>query len=437
MIKLKKIIKKLIKRYILIKIILHVLRYLIEIKYRKCNSLIDISGDMYYKYSDQMIIMLRPLLNNYIKHIEKNNIIISVNNFVAIGHLYPEIDLLLRELKNNKAIKNKIIWFTAPKSKLIIEKKEIFERENLKIKISGLIHLISTLAMKIRPDLSICVSQSSLNIINGRKNISACEVFQGRQLNRARRLKEDQNVFPLREYGEANNSKKILVELGISEPYAVVQIKDKAINGTFKPVDPNTYCGVINYLHENGYSIVFAGREKMPECFKMLGVINYAESKYANGINDYLIVYNAEMIIGSASGYVMIAELLNKPLVSVNAWQHVSYIGKKTVLVPTILTKNGKKMKYEDQRMYAFSDTMLDDNNLPINKFEINSIDATSDDIVDATRELVQLMKDGFGYTESQIRLKNKNMHNMLGVGESRISEKFIAKNRKIFFNEN
>ena len=245
--KLRKLFINIKNKFTLIKLGVHFSRYALFESYRRNNSLIDLSPRHYYSYSKSMIIVFKWILNKYIKYLESNNIIISVNNIVAIGHLYPEIDLLLRELKENKDLQNKIIWFTAPKSKLLIQSKKIFERDNLVIKISGIVHLISTLAMKMRPDLSICVAQSSLNIIKGEKNVSVHEVFQWRQLNRAKKLRENKNEFPLRKYGEIFNSSEIFEKLNILKPYVVVQIKDKAINGTFKPVDPDTYLGAIKY----------------------------------------------------------------------------------------------------------------------------------------------------------------------------------------------
>jgi hypothetical protein len=106
------------------------------------------------------------------------------------------------------------------------------------------------------------------------------------------------------------------------------------------------------------------------------------------------------------------------------------------VLIPTILTKKGVQMKFENQRKYAFSEETLDESNLPIDRGEINANDADSDDILHAIKELIRLKKDGYVYSENQIKLKKINTHNMLGVGASRISEAFIIKNRGIFFDE-
>jgi len=431
----KRMVQRLRSRSIFVAAVIHVIRLFISAEYRKKRPTIICASDAFlYKYGRTTAYLLWPVLFFIAKVLSKKNIYISVHNIVAVGHLYPEIDLLKRYLSTGRLPANSYILFVQPKSELLVGIKELFDDEHVLIIASGALHLLFQLTAILRPEISVNVSQSSLNYVAKKNDLSVHDVFMGRQYERAVFISSQPDNFPLRKYGDSYRGAFVHQKLGIRDRYVVIQIKDKAVNATFQPVDPHTYLPALGWIKSRGYDIVFAGREKLPDCFSHLNIYNYSESAYANPINDYMLVFNASFVLGSASGFVMIAELLNIPLLSINSWQHVSYVGRKTILIPTLLEKEGMTLSFEDQRKYAFSTMPTGDDNLPLDKGNYKALDASANDILQGLIELTERMRhNDWGYTALQRKVKVLSPRTMLGVGLSRISNDFLVKN-KIFF---
>ena len=427
-------IKRVILSSIFLSTFVHLGKIILDENFRKKRSIISTRSNFFYFYGRILKFFLFPFLKVTSFYLKRNKIYISVHNLSAIGHLYPEIDLLIRYLRIGHLDRKAVIWFVMPSDPLLFYLKKIFERDRLKIKLSGFQHLFFNLVMLVDKRQAICVSQSSLNYINGLKRLSPNDVFLSRQYRRAVLLSKEQEIFPLRSYGENYIGESILDRIGIKGSYVVLQIKDRAVNGTFQAVDPRCYLLGLKWLKSKGYQIVFAGRERMPECFANFGVYNYSESEHANPLNDYMLIFHSSFVIGSASGFVMMAELLNIPLLTINSWQHVSYVGRKTILIPTLLKKDGKNLTFDQQKDYAFSTKPTGPDNLPLNKRDYKASDAKANDVLRGLVELLSRIESGdWGYSSLQKKVKERSRDSMLGVGLSRISHDFVDKNRKIF----
>src|SRR5579872_1842628 len=113
----------------------------------------------------------------------------------------------------------------------------------------------------------------------------------------------------------------LLKELEVeNDRFCLVQIKEVVMNATAMATDPKTLLPMLDYLRENGYKFVFAGREKMPVEFSRFGMINYSESPLANFKNDILLFKSCHLAIVNGSGVSNFAETLNKPYLFFNFW---------------------------------------------------------------------------------------------------------------------
>src|SRR6185503_19608871 len=63
---------------------------------------------------------------------------------------------------------------------------------------------------------------------------------------------------------------------------ALLHLKFGVINATAAPSDPRAYVPAIKWLKQQGYRPVLIGRERVPQEFADLGVLNYAESAIAS-----------------------------------------------------------------------------------------------------------------------------------------------------------
>jgi putative glycosyltransferase (TIGR04372 family) len=218
---------------------------------------------------------------------------------------------------------------------------------------------------------------------------------------------------------------KRLLNLIGSSKYIVIQIKTESVNGTLKPVNPSTYLEAIRKAKKNGYTIVLGGREKMPDIFQSEGVINYSESDAATPLNDFLLVLNSDAVIASASGFSFIADIIEKPLLTLNCWHIVGYPGYATIAIPSRIRYEGNLLSLFDQYAFAIK------HGQGIHELELcDPVDANSQDILDGYEQLIHLI-DNKKYPESVGHkvFRNLFIDGPLPIQDSVISEKFLEKN--------
>jgi len=376
--------------------------------------------------------MFFPVLLLVKNFLQKRSMLISVDNLFAIGHIYPEIDELIRFLHQHENQNLKIIY-AYPSTKLI--SKEIFCADRLILIESGLWHCCLVIIAMCEPSLSISMAHSVVSCINQR-DASVREVFLVRQVRAAFRKRQHATYFPLRNYGDANRFPDDLRKLvGPPGSYVVVQIKDYAVNGTWKAVDPLSYEDAFGYLITKGYSIVLGGRESYPSNFRKFGVIDFANSCIASALTDYWLVYGAKLVVGSASGFCLIPEALDKPLVSINSWQHIPYIGRKTINIPSRLVVNSDPLSFKQQLKFLLSGETSISGDSSASHFSV--VDASSKEILEGIKEIFAVIEGG---TESiplsvnQEKIKELYFYTLAGTGQSTVSEFFLKRHKKYFF---
>lgn len=252
-----------------------------------------------------------------------------------------------------------------------------------------------------------------------------------REWYRRRLLKP--NFYPLKEHNLAL-SEELAAFLGDDKQHiALVHIKENIMNATAKVTDPATYMPALEHLVSQGYTLVFVGREKMPDLFLQLPIINYANSRHASFLHDLQLFSIAQLAITGGSGIAWIADCLHTPILYVNSWHLFMPPGtEKCIYVPTLVKrKNGGMLSFIDQFELYLGNNFTNGDAFPSAEYE--AVNASSDDIYNALLELLRIKKDEAPVSSFQERFKYLHPMGWTCFAQSRISESFIRKYGNLF----
>ncbi len=239
--------------------------------------------------------------------------------------------------------------------------------------------------------------------------------------------------FPLKEATFDNNQ---LIEFlnGNAEKLALIHIKTNIMNAAAKLTDPKTYLDTLAYLVDLGYHLVFVGREKMPEVFQQYQIINYSESSIASFKNDIQLFNLADIAITAGSGISYLADCYGKPLLYLNYWHlFMPPFSRYCVCVPTLVQqRSGGLLKFTEQ--WELYNSLADVGPEIFPEMQYQARNATSDEILAATKELISLKEN---YQErSALQERFRHLDNKLGWlfnSGSRVSEYFLKKHSDLF----
>ena len=188
----------------------------------------------------------------------------------------------------------------------------------------------------------------------------------------------------------------------------------------------------INYFQNKDYQIVLAGREQLPAIFLNNSIIDYANSKYANSLNDFIIVGNCSLVISSGSGFCFLPESFDKPLLIYNAHHIVLHFGRRTIYVPTLLSRRSEMFNATIQFKYLCTYGA----DCGFNNFDDFYIlhQPTSEEILNAAKELEEMLNDSPPpFTSLQKKIRDNGGCPLLSYGLSRISNYYLS-NHEYFF---
>lgn len=214
---------------------------------------------------------------------------------------------------------------------------------------------------------------------------------------------------------------------------ALLHIKETVCNATALQTDPHTYGKAIEHLLNQGYELVFFGREKMPEFFKEFPIYNYAESKLATFPNDIFLTSMSHLVLCGGSGIAYLPDCLGKYFLMVNSWHlPLPQPSEKCIYIPTLVSdKQGNKLSFAEQ-FHLYSNA--EDKGAEIFPFdEFTPRNASSDEILEGIRELIMLSQKQSPWTENQIRFRNIGFPYPSYYAESRVSEYFLQKHSDRF----
>ena len=438
--KLKDILRKIAKYhrensiFYLISVI-HIAKYFLLKNYRKTRCLIDPTTEFFYKYRKFANYFSIPLLILG-KYFERKKIFISVNNEwnFSVGHFYSETDLAKRMQKLVDKYSGSQIWFTTSRKDILGETLYAFRSENFNILIGGIKRLVLTFVAIKYPAISIDASIGKEDYIFGTTSLDSSAVYDDKSRQRARLISNSPEFYPNKDkLGHYHNQKlKLMRNLNISDKYIVIQIKTQKGNGTFRPASPELYLESIKYFQDKGYEIVLAGREMCPRIFLDNNVINYAGSKYASALNDFLLIGHCSLVIASASGFCMIAENLDKPILTINSIHLIQHFGRRTILLPTLLSRRKELFNARIQHQYLCKYGPDCGHQTFDDLYILHMV--TSQEILEGAKELEEMLSSYVpSYTSLQEKIRNNGGCPLLSDGLSRISDYYLSKHGYFF----
>jgi putative glycosyltransferase (TIGR04372 family) len=431
--------KKKLSKILFFRILLHLFRWLFFKNQRTSFSLIYPNFIWHDRYSVFLATYFYWIFKPLAIFLVNKKILFSVNNISdSIGHVYPEVDYLLRLKKTDDKVKGKSIFYIYPKNPVLTGfVKAVGYSTEVKFILSGFLHLLIWPLLMRYPELTISTAHGSYNYSIDRSKrllkviypnyLSYTDVFRDRQKKYVQLRAQTLDYYPLKTDTLLPNE---LVEMIGQSKYIVIQIKTESVNGAWQACDPSTYIDALKEIISEGYKVVFAGREKMPEIFKKLGVINYSESKNATAMNDYFLVLNASGVIASVSGFSYIPDVLDIPLLTINTLFLATYPGRKTINIPSLLSKDKAPMKFKEQLEYLYDRGQITNENI-VTK-DINCKDASAEDILLAFKELYIIIEKGYISPLSDLQLEFNNHFplEIMSSSPSSISHSFIKKHR-------
>lgn len=252
------------------------------------------------------------------------------------------------------------------------------------------------------------------------------------QQNSARRRIETYEYNPMRRRFDMPADLEALVKLE-GRRLALIQIKAEFSSGSPEATNAETYLPALKHLRGQGYRLVFVGREKMPDVFSGLGIVDYANSPLASFKNDLILFSNASFALVGASGISQFADLMGIPYVMVNAWMISSQpLSHACVVVPALARsrETGELLTISDQvQQYNRTGT-----HFPLGLLEPVQPDAA--DTLAAVAEALDIAKRPCSLSEEQRRFRDITVSNdALGVAPytlSRVSSAFLQRHQQI-----
>jgi len=199
-------------------------------------------------------------------------------------------------------------------------------------------------------------------------------------------------------------------------------------------VPPEHFFPTLEYLRDNGYTLVKVGTEPYPEEFAAYDVINYTGSPLRSFRNDFILLGNSKLHLINASGLEHIGDVLDIPIVSYGRW-HLSLVpyARKMVVVPALLydPKRERLLSFGEQMLFfrtrpEWWEGQFFGWHFPIDRFAARPPQA--DELLAATKEAIALGEVDQPLTAEQTRFIQLDDNGLLPVARGRVSQFFLER---------
>ncbi|HEV2263947.1 MAG TPA: TIGR04372 family glycosyltransferase [Stellaceae bacterium] len=217
--------------------------------------------------------------------------------------------------------------------------------------------------------------------------------------------------------------------LGSTERLALFHVKFHVANATAAPTDPSAYLEAMKFLKSEGYRVVHVGREPMPEVFKSLGVINYAESPVASYRHDLQLFAIADLAVTAGSGIALLPDCMGVPFVYLDSWHlGMPMASEHCVMVPALAIRksDGRPLSFREQMDLYFEMADKGDEIFPSDIYAPRN--ATADEVLAAVRETLKLRDEAAALTEAQERFRALDRSGLMSLSRARVSDAFLRK---------
>lgn len=224
---------------------------------------------------------------------------------------------------------------------------------------------------------------------------------------------------------------------GGCEKLALFHCKFHIANATAAPTQPLAYVAAMRHLKEQGYRIVHVGREPMPEEFKALGVLNYAESDIASYRHDLQLFACAKIAVTAGSGIALLPDCMDIPFVYCDSW-HVGMpmASQRCVIVPSLVEENlsGRTLTFQEQIDLYFELADKGDEIFPTDKYTARN--ASAEDVLAAVDEVLALENDATRpFTQLQMHFRALDKSGLTEASRARVSEAFLGRHADLLVN--
>lgn len=246
-----------------------------------------------------------------------------------------------------------------------------------------------------------------------------------------RRRSQTPDFVPLKEFGAdlLKPDKELQQFLGEGQQrLALIHLKTNVMNATALVTDPNTYVPALQYLVDEGFRLVFVGREEMPPEFHRFSLLNYAQSPIASFLHDLQLFNLADLSVTGGSGIAWIADVLDKPVLYLNSWHmFMPPFTKKCVFVPTLVkSKDGKLLSFCEQYDLHYTGGVEKGDVFPADEFV--PVNASAEDALVGLQELVIDLEGKRELTSLQSEFKRLHSGSWMNYAASRVSDAFVKK---------
>jgi len=212
----------------------------------------------------------------------------------------------------------------------------------------------------------------------------------------------------------------------------LVHLKTNIMNATAACTDPKTYLPALEMLFNQGFRIVFVGREKMPEEFARFGTVNYSQSRHATFKHDILLFQACEMAIVGGSGIAFLAQCYGKPFLYLNSWHAgLSPFTEASIFIPALVRNSeGRYLSFWEQNDLYFKLQAMDEQ-FPLGEYSARNADG--EEILESAKELLDLMNNRSPRSFLQERYMSIDQgKGVLEFSLSRISNHFIERHQHL-----
>jgi len=218
--------------------------------------------------------------------------------------------------------------------------------------------------------------------------------------------------------------------IGRTDKYALIHLKVDSINATAQATDPATYLDAMAYLQDNGYRLVLAGREPMPDAFRRFDIYNYAGDPLASFENDLILFRHARFALLAGSGISYLAESFDVPFVYANYW-HLCFppFARRAVALPSVLTvrTSGAAVPFAEHYNLLSRFPEFSFWNFPAGALAARP--ASADEILAATREALSLSGPAIPPpTPLQQRFNAMDPVGCARISDSRVARHFLER---------
>ncbi|MDC0498838.1 TIGR04372 family glycosyltransferase [Alphaproteobacteria bacterium] len=262
---------------------------------------------------------------------------------------------------------------------------------------------------------------------------------------------------------ELTKGEKLLIEMGISvsKPIVCLLIRDNAYlekvypgdydwsSQDFRDSDILSYYKVAQYLADNGYQVLRMGKivnEKFNLDHPL--IFDYANSNHRSDFMDVYLGYKCLFAISNSTGWDAIPVMFRKPILFVN---HVPIINIHTYSKKYIHIfkhhydiKQNKYLNIKEIVSRGIHDIY---ESFYFKKNNIKLIENTPDEILNATKEMLNLISNNFIMEKDIIQnsvwkqfptnyINQYNNNRMHGEIKSRFADHFILKNKYLISND-